>query len=197
MVERDLDPKNREKILQGARQEFLEHGYAGARIDRIVAKSQVSRATLYRHFADKQELFLELVYQMAQKKKLFVDQNVQLANDDPVEFLKQYANGMLDNIDNDPQMLTFMRTMLGESARFPELARACVENIEKPSLLLLTQYFEAHPELNLPDPEVAARAFIGTLVHFVLLHYVLHGADIVPIERDRLLNSLLDLIIRK
>jgi len=77
------------------------------------------------------------------------------------------------------------------------LARAFVQNIEKPSLDFLTHYFESHPKLQIPAPEVAARAFIGTLIHFVLLRDVLQSGDIVPIERDRLLDSLLALIIHK
>ena len=56
-TERELSPEKTEAILRGAMQEFLEHGYAGARIDKIVAAAGVSKATVYRHFADKAALF--------------------------------------------------------------------------------------------------------------------------------------------
>jgi hypothetical protein len=103
---------------------------------------------------------------------------------------------MLDNVADDPQVLTFLRIIIGESGRFPELARAFVQNIEKPTLEMLAQYFASHPELQLPDPEVAARMFVGTLVHFVILRDVLDSGDIVPMERDRLLDNLLHVMIR-
>jgi len=192
---RDLSPEKNEAILDGAMQEFLKHGYAGARIDKIVAAAGVSKATVYRHFPDKEALFTALIQRMAVRKEVFRLQNLQLFEKEPAIFLKKYATGMLDNVAGDPQVLTFLRMIIGESGRFPELARAFVKSIEKPSIDLLTQYLASHPSLQIADPEVAARAFIGTLIHFVLLKYVLHGEDIVPMERDRLLDSLLTLIL--
>jgi TetR/AcrR family transcriptional regulator, regulator of autoinduction and epiphytic fitness len=194
-VERELLPEKTAAILSGAMQEFLEHGYAGARIDRIVEAAGVSKATVYRHFPDKETLFGALIQQLACRKELFRLRCPESAEQDPREFLKQFASSMLDNVASDPQILAFLRMIIGESGRFPELARAFVVNLEKPSLDLLTQYFATHPTLQISDPEVAARAFIGTLIHFVLLKDVLQSSDLVPIERDRLLNHLLDLII--
>jgi TetR/AcrR family transcriptional regulator of autoinduction and epiphytic fitness len=44
------------------------------------------------------------------------------------------------------------------------------------------------------DPDGAARIFVGTLVHFVLVQKVLHSEDSLPMERDRLIGGLLNLI---
>lgn len=195
--ERELSPEKTEAILDGAMQEFLENGYAGARVDKIVAAAKVSKATVYRHFPDKEALFTALIQRMASKKELFQLQNIQSFEEEPTAFLKKYAAGMLDNVANDPEIITFLRIIIGESGRFPELARAFARNIEKPSLDLLAKYFEYHASLQISDPEVAARAFVGTLIHYVILQHMLHSGDILPIERDRLLNSLLDLILSK
>ncbi len=59
--DRDLSTDKREAILAGAMQEFLEHGYAGARVDRLVKAAGVSKATVYRHFPDKEALFVALI----------------------------------------------------------------------------------------------------------------------------------------
>lgn len=193
---RDLSPEKTEAILDGAMQEFLENGYAGARIDKIVAAAGVSKATVYRHFPDKEALFTVLFQRMASKKELFQFQQMQSFDDDPVVFLKRYASGMLKNVACDPQILTFLRIIIGESGRFPELARAFVRNVEKPGIEFLTKYLDSHPQLHIADPEVAARSFIGTLIHFVLLRDVLHSGDIVPIDGDRLLDSLLVQILQ-
>lgn len=193
--ERELSPEKTATILNGAMQEFLEHGYAGARIDKIVAAAGVSKATVYRHFPDKETLFTALIQRMANKKELFRLQNAPSMEEDPATFLKRYAIGMLNNVASDPQILTFLRIIIGESGRFPELARAFVRNIEKPSLDLLTQYLIKHPQIEVADPEVAARAFIGTIIHFVILRDVLQSSDIVPMERERLLDNLLVLIL--
>lgn len=195
-VERELSSKKTELILEGAMQEFLEHGYAGARIDRIVEAAGVSKATVYRHFPDKEALFTALIQRMSCRKSIFELQIQQAVEESPRVFLKQYAITMLENVATDPQILTFLRIIIGESGRFPELARAFVVNLEKVSLDFLTQYLTKHPQLQIADPEVTARAFIGTLIHFVMLRDVLQSGDIVPIERDRLLDGLIELILR-
>lgn len=196
-VERELSAEKTTAILDGAMHEFLANGYAGTSMDKVAAAAGVSKATVYSHFQDKEGLFTALMQRLACKKELFSLDNLQSVQDDPTSFLKRFAIGMLDNVADDPQVLTFLRIIIGESGRFPELARAFVQNIEKPTLEMLTQYFASHPELQLPDPEVAARMFIGTLIHFVMLRDILHSDDIVPMERDRLLDNVLHLIIAK
>lgn len=195
-IERDLSPEKTEMILDGAMQEFLENGYAAARIDKIAVAAGVSKATIYRRFPDKETLFTALMQQLACKKELFNSAQIQSAQGDPASLLRSFANRMLEHIADDPQALTFFRIIIGESGRFPELARAFVKNIEKPMLEALTQYLASHPELELPDAEVTARAFVGALVHFVLLRDIMQSGDIVPMERDRLLDNLVKLIIK-
>ncbi|MDF5739629.1 MULTISPECIES: TetR/AcrR family transcriptional regulator [unclassified Nostoc] len=194
-VERDLSSEKTEAILRGAMQEFMEHGYAGARIDKIVAAAGVSKATVYRRFADKETLFTALIQRMAEKVNFFEQQDFPSSEEEPVVFLKRHATKMLNCAAENPQDIALFRIVIGESGRFPELGRAFLQNIEKPNLDFITQYFATHPKLQLANPEVAARTFIATLLHIVTTRYLLHGGDIMPIEDDRLINGLLDLII--
>lgn len=176
-------------------QEFLENGYAGARIDKIVAAAGVSKATVYRRFPDKEAIFSALIRQLASKKPLFQMQNQQALEQEPTEFLRRFATEMLDNAENDPELRTFLRMIVGESGRFPALAQAFLQNIEKPMLDFFTHYFADHPTISLADPEVTTRVFMGTLMHFVMLRNILHGKEIVPMERDRLVDGLLRTIL--
>ncbi|MBC7973216.1 MAG: TetR/AcrR family transcriptional regulator [Verrucomicrobia bacterium] len=196
-ADRELSPEKTEAILRGAMQEFLEHGYAGARIDKIVAAAGVSKATLYRHFADKEALFTALIQRMAGKANLFQEYDFPPLQEEPTVFLKRVATEMLDNVTQNSYELSLFRIIVGESGRFPELAQAFVQKIEKPNLDFLTQYFATHPKLQLAYPEVAARMFVGTLIHFVIIRDVFYGEAIVPMERDRLVDGLLDLLIHK
>jgi len=192
---RELSTEKNEAILDGAMQEFLTHGYAATSMDRVAAAAGVSKATVYNHFQDKEELFKALVLRLAQKKELFAQENLTVGSGEPATCLKRYALSMLSNVAADPQVLTFFRIVIGESGRFPELARTFVEYVEKPSLMRLTTYLMEHPDLDLPDPEVAARTFTGTMVHFVIMRDLLHGEDILPMECDRLLDNLLPLVL--
>jgi AcrR family transcriptional regulator len=52
-----LKDEIKEKIIQGAVQEFLEKGFKSASTREIVKKVQISKGNLYNYFASKEELF--------------------------------------------------------------------------------------------------------------------------------------------
>ncbi len=47
----------RAKILDAALAEFAEHGFAGARVDRIAAQAGINKAMIYYHFTSKDRLY--------------------------------------------------------------------------------------------------------------------------------------------
>ncbi|HET8522194.1 MAG TPA: helix-turn-helix domain-containing protein [Thermomicrobiales bacterium] len=51
----------RGRILQAARTMFLERGYADVSMQQIASAAGVTKATLYHHFRDKEDLFIEVV----------------------------------------------------------------------------------------------------------------------------------------
>lgn len=190
---RQLSPEKAAAILAGGMQEFLAHGYAATSMDRVATAAGVSKATVYSHFQDKEGLFTALIEQLVQGKfRSIFDITDRALTPDPKIFLRELADRVLDMGANEPQFLNFMRVIIGESGRFPELAQAFVRNIERTSFRMLREYFESCPQLKLADPEASARIFIGAIVHFMIVQEMLHGKDIVPMERDRLINTLVD-----
>jgi hypothetical protein len=89
-----------------------------------------------------------------------------------------------------------MRTVIGESERFPELARLYTRTVIKPGMQLLTNYLQTHPELGIKDPEATARIFCGSLVNHILLQNILYGNEIIPYEMERTIESLIGMISR-
>ena len=191
---RQLSPEKAETILGGAMQEFLACGYAATSMDRVAATAGVSKATVYSHFQDKEGLFKALIQQLVQKKFRSIfspveDRNLQ---GDPAATLTQIANKVLDSGLGDSQYVNFMRLIMGESGRFPELARTFVRNIEATACQFFKQYLhDQAEELQLPDPEATGRIFIGALVHYMIVQEMLHGKDIMPMDRDRLIKNLI------
>ncbi|WP_427161965.1 TetR/AcrR family transcriptional regulator [Aliinostoc sp. HNIBRCY26] len=180
-------------ILTGAIQEFLTHGYAATSMDRVTAAAGVSKTTVYSYFQDKEGLFTALVQHLAEKRCLATLDEQFLQGDPPI-VLRYIANDVLDKVNQEQDLLSLVRLIIGESERFPELARIFVRNVDKPGIDLVSQYFAKHPELQLPDPQVAARIFMGTLIHFTIIQIMLHGQDILPMERDRLVDNLVNLM---
>jgi AcrR family transcriptional regulator len=195
---RQLSPEKAAAILAGGMQEFLAHGYAATSMDRVAAAAGVSKATVYSHFQDKQGLFTALIEQLVQgefRSTFYADPNPHATPPAPKVFLRALAYRCLDMSTQNQQFLNFMRLIIGESGRFPELARIFVQNIERTSFQILQQYFANCSQLKSKDPEATARIFIGALVHFLIVQDMLHGKDIVPMERDRLIDNLLDSIL--
>jgi AcrR family transcriptional regulator len=182
-----------EAILAGAMQEFVNCGYAAASMDRIAVAAGVSKPTLYSYFQGKEGLFTALIQQMSQSDRV-LEQNRFLES--PIrDSLKQLAIDLLDKLSGTQPLLTLLRLIIGESGRFPELAQTFVRNFEQPNLEKMSDLFAQHPDLNLTDPEITARFFIGSIVHYSIVQEMLHGREILPLERDRFVNGLIDLIV--
>ena len=195
-TERTKSEEKTAAILKGAMQEFLKHGYAATSMDKVAKAAGVSKATVYSHFGDKENLFNAVIQDLAKDKFQTVMglHEPQSLTQDPKIVVSGIATRMLENTKSDREFQDFIRIIIGESGRFPELAKAYVNNLAKPAIESLTQYFKAHPELKLADPEATVRVTIGTLVYFVMLQEMLHGKEIVPLEGDRLVKTLTELI---
>jgi AcrR family transcriptional regulator len=182
-----------EAILTGAMQEFMACGYAAASMDRIAVTAGVSKPTLYSYFRDKEGLFTALIHQMTQSDRLLEEGRFLQG---PIRSsLKQLAMDFLDKFSGEQPLLTLLRLIIGESGRFPDLAQTFVRNFEKPTLEKMSHLFAHHPDLNVSDPEITARFFVGSIVHYVIVQEILHGREILPLERDRFVDGLIDLII--
>jgi TetR/AcrR family transcriptional regulator of autoinduction and epiphytic fitness len=159
-------------------------------MDKVAKTGGVSKATVYSYFADKEGLFAALVQRLARKKVHFT-----VLDEEPAVALRFVATNVLDQVTQEPEFLNFVRLVIAESGRFPQLAQTFVRNLAKPGIDRLAEYLASHPELKLPDPEATARIFIGSLVYFQLTQHMMHGKEILPMERDRLIDGLLHLIL--
>ncbi|MEH2171363.1 TetR/AcrR family transcriptional regulator [Nostoc sp.] len=193
-VDRDNSVDKVEQILQGAMQEFLQNGYAGTSMDRVAVAAGVSKATVYSHFQDKEGLFKVLLEQLTSKKNSSIF-GTEPIEGEPATIVRQVITKALDQMLNDEEHSAFMRVLIGESGRFPELAQICVRVMIKPVAETLTHYLAA-PELKIPDPEATARILLGALVHFHITQNVMHGQDIIPMKSDRLIDALTHLIAK-
>jgi AcrR family transcriptional regulator len=181
-------------ILAGAMQEFMTCGYAAASMDRIAQAAGVSKPTLYSYFQDKEGLFTALIHQMTLDDPILKAVEGEFMHLPFRDCLQQLATNLLDKFSGEQPLLTLVRLIIGESGRFPNLAQTFVRNIEKPILEKLTRLFAHHLGTQSTDPEVTARFFMGSLLHYVILQEILHGQEILPLERDRFIPGLVDII---
>ncbi len=77
----------REKILETACRLFYESGLHATGIDTIVAQSGVTKMTLYKHFASKQELILAVLQRRDEEWRCWFQQAVEARAEQPAERL--------------------------------------------------------------------------------------------------------------
>jgi len=193
------NPEKAKAILAGALQVFSTHGYAAASMSRIAAAAGVSKPTLYSYFKDKPGLFVALIKQTTQLADRTLEglQSGPVSEMPPEQALRKLANTALKQFSTNPHLPTMMRLIIGESERFPELAQTFVREVQKPLLGRLQAYFAFHPQLNLSDPEVAARMFAGSIMHYIIVQEILGGKEIVPLSHERMVDGLVEQMMAK
>ncbi len=191
-----------EAILRGAMQEFLTHGFAATTMDRVTAAAGVSKSTVYSYFQDKEKLFIALIERLVGNCGIMLtQQNPEMFEGEPASVLAGLANTLLNQISKNashmPEFIDLIRLMIGESGRFPMLAQHMVRNIDKQFVQVMTHYLQAHPELQLTDAAATTRIFLGALVHYAMIEYMLQAGDVMPMERQRLVDCLVSFIVGK
>lgn len=166
-------------------------------MDRIAKAAGVSKPTLYSYFQDKEFLFIALIQHLTQMPSQILSNlhSASNAQSSPDQILHHLATSVLKEFASNPSLMSLMRLIIGESERFPELAQTFVREIQKPILERLSFFLSAHPHLHFPDPEVAARVFAGSLIHYLIIQKVMHGEKIMPLESDRMVSGLVALMM--
>jgi AcrR family transcriptional regulator len=186
--------QKQEQILQGAMRIFLGAGYAGTSMDRVSAEASVSKQTIYSHFGDKQGLFKALMEWVTLANFRSVFDGEELVGE-PAVLLRRVGEIFFTRVADNPDYLGLIRLIIGESERFPELAKLYTQTVVNQGREILSEYFSLHEELGINDPEAIAHIFFGSLVSHIIVQEMLYGKEIMPLSRDRLLDSLIGLVL--
>jgi len=161
---RRLPEERPRQILDAALQVFGERGLAGARLDDIARRAGVSKGTIYLYFANKEELFREVV------RAIVVDRLRQAADKagsgDPVEELKRYLRAHWDFV-RSPEFQTIFKLVIGELHNFPDLAEFYGREVVMPTTQLLAGMIRRAIErgdFRRVDPILAARFMSSTVM---------------------------------
>jgi TetR/AcrR family transcriptional repressor of mexJK operon len=183
-VEDGRSARKRRAILDAATEVFLKSGYLGTNMDEIAALSSVSKQTVYKHFASKEALFVEIVGGMTTGAGDVVHNDVaQLGQDeDLAAYLVEYALRQL-TVVLTPRIMQLRRLVIGEVTRFPELARVLYERGPARAMTMLATLFQGLAErglLEIDDPKVAAEQFNWLIMSAPLNQAMLLGDDAIP-----------------
>jgi AcrR family transcriptional regulator len=102
------------EILATALGVFLRSGYGASTVDELAAAAQVTKRTIYAYYGDKAGLFAAMVRHLAAAVSLDATRD-----DDTLETL---SARIVVRLHSD-ELVGLHRLVIGESARFPELAQ--------------------------------------------------------------------------
>ena len=71
----------RDRILEVATDLFYRQGYRATGINEVIDKSGVAKATFYKHFPSKDDLYEACLHILSEKELCFVDEGIQSSND--------------------------------------------------------------------------------------------------------------------
>jgi len=145
-----------------AAEAFALEGYGITSMSSIAARLGGSKATLYKYFASKDELFHEV---MRRKCEAVIGPLEELADNssDPVTLLTEFGKIFMTRLCQ-PDAIVIYRTIHAEAERFPEVARTFFSYGPEAAYAVLVPAlarFDAQGLIDCPNPRLAAEQFLG------------------------------------
>jgi TetR/AcrR family transcriptional repressor of mexJK operon len=180
--------QKRQAILAAATEVFLKSGYLGTNMDEIAALSEVSKQTVYKHFSSKEALFIEIVTSMTGRAGDSVHNQIADLPDgaDVADYLLDYAIRQL-LVVLTPRLMQLRRLVIGEVARFPELAKVLYERGPQRAMTAMAAAFASLAQrgiLNIDDPAIAASNFNWLVMAEPVNRAMLLGDHAIPSEAE-------------
>jgi AcrR family transcriptional regulator len=137
--QRDAE-QTRAEILQIAADEFAEHGFAGARVDRIAAQMRTTKRMIYYYFGSKEDLYLA-VLERAYAAIRRAEQEIDVDHLDPIAAIRRLAELTFDHHEANP---SFLRLVSIENIHRAEHLRRSsqIANLNVPAIDLIARILE-------------------------------------------------------
>ncbi|MFC9283530.1 TetR/AcrR family transcriptional regulator [Streptomyces collinus] len=166
-------------IMDAATQAFLAKGYSGTSMDDIAKLAAVSKQTVYKHFADKEKLFAEIVLATTGQIEAMVNlvAGIPADADRLEENLTRLAGRFLTAL-TQPEVLRLRRLVIANADAFPELGASWYEQGFERVLATLALTFGRLADeglLRVDDPLLAAHHFSGLLLWIPVNKAMFHG----------------------
>jgi len=177
--------EKRTQILRAARELFLANGYKRTSMEAIRAAADVSKPTLYTHYADKEALFADVV--QATFNQLGIEQ-FSTTNQAPLPIHTQHelriiliafvTRAMQQMLKSD--YVAILRIVIGEMPYFPNLMNIFRQNGPTRGLAIATHFFGLMYQqgiIKVADAELVARLFIGPIASYILTEGLLQTEE--------------------
>ena len=178
----------RQRLIDAAESCFQRYGVVKTTVEDVAATAKVSRATVYRYFADRDELILGVLLRDAGR---FLDRLTAEINREP-EFARAVVNGVLFTVDavraDENLALLFAPEAIGITTSIAGASEALFRLTTE----FLRPFFEAARDSGQLRPDVDLDEAAEWTLRAVLSMLTVQGpAERSPAEQERFLSTFL------
>ncbi|SEK95119.1 transcriptional regulator, TetR family [Roseateles sp. YR242] len=192
-----LTDRKRQAIVDAAIAEFREHGFEVANMDRIAARAQVSKRTVYNHFSGKDALFEAIVERLWTTTK--GDIELPYRPDQPLRAqLLALINQKLEMM-KDEQFINLARVLIAEAIHTPARAREMLARLgtKEEGLTRWVRAAAADGRLAVTDPVFAAAQVQALVKGFSFWPQITMGqAPLSDAEQHKVAAAAADMFLR-
>ena len=157
----------REQILRGSMKLFAAKGFRGTTTREIAQQLGISEALMFKYFPSKKALYRAIIRKRTDgSEEMFFPKEAIQSKDDRQVF-RSIASYLISKNTDDP---TFMRLLQYSALEGHELSKIFFESHSMEKTKLLSKYIRQRIKeqafQNVP-PLLAARAFMGMILHYV------------------------------
>lgn len=191
-----LTDRKRSAILAAAAEQFRVHGYETASMDGIALLANVSKRTVYNHFASKEDLFAETVMHMFESSAGLLE----LAYAPGRALREQLIELMTLKMRTlaDPEFLGLARVAIGEAIHAPERTLPVIARLgeREEGVTAWIRAAQADGKLKAGDPTFAATLLQGQIKTFAFWPQIAMGAPpLAPQEQERVIEAAVSMFL--
>ncbi|MBO9410304.1 MULTISPECIES: TetR/AcrR family transcriptional regulator [unclassified Ruegeria] len=184
------------QIIEAAVAEFQEKGFAAASMDRVSARAEVSKRTLYKYFESKENLFRSIVIELSNRFAGVLDIRYEKGRDIREQLIElAWAEGRILML---PEVMAMSRMVISETLRNPDLAAAAQGKLDKTSIFVSMLKDAAEDgQLRIDDPQSAGQEFIGLIKAKAFWPMVFTGSVLSEAEMTATIDSSVEMILSR
>ncbi|MFL5700070.1 MAG: TetR/AcrR family transcriptional regulator [Ktedonobacteraceae bacterium] len=193
--------QTRERLRAAAHRLFLQQGYLATSIGAILAEAGISsKETLYRHYANKEALFVDVLSHLTLEQPDFSEKLAALPTPHDLPSLQQALTMLAREIlsmMSQPGYLPLVRMIIAEAPRFPQLGTLFFSTVTQRGLAIMTALLQEAREQKIiadVDFDAVTHTLLGGLLTYVIMNLVLGEEAHLP-ALDRA-DAVVEVIMR-
>jgi TetR/AcrR family transcriptional repressor of mexJK operon len=194
--------QTRERLRAAALRLFLQQGYLATSIDAILAEAGISsKETLYRHYANKEALFVDVLSHLTLEQPGFSQKLTALPMPQDLPQLGQVLTQLsreIFSLMSQPEYLPLVRMIIAEAPRFPQLGPLFFSTVPQRGLAIMTALLQEAREQQIIadiDFDAVTHTLLGGLLTYAITNLVLAGEEAHPPTLDRA-DAVVEVIMR-